>query len=54
MTKMQTMNGRSIDQAHEERLRRCAELGQVVPIDKPRIRVHYEQMAAELLAEQAA
>lgn len=42
-----------MDREHAERLQRCAELGQVVRIDKPRIRLHYEQMAAELLAKQA-
>jgi hypothetical protein len=50
MTTIPTRQAAQLDREHKERLQRCAELGQVVPIDKPRIRVHYEQMAAELLA----
>ena len=51
MTTRPTKQAPQLDREHEERLRLCAELGRVVPIDKPRIRRHYEQMAAELLAE---
>lgn len=53
MTTIQTMNGAPIDQAHEERLQRCAELGEVTRIDKPRIRAYYEQLARQVQAEKS-
>jgi hypothetical protein len=51
MTTINKKQADPIDLAHAERLRRCAELGQVAPIDKPRTREHYEQMLAQLQAE---
>lgn len=51
MASLSMLQDVSIEQAHQERLQRCAELGQVVPIDKPRIRVVYEQLAGQQLAE---
>lgn len=51
MNKLPEHQGHTIDQAHEDRLQRCADLGQVVPIDKKRCREHLEAMAAQLLRE---
>jgi hypothetical protein len=51
MNKVPEPQGRTIDQSHEDRLRHCAELGQVVPVDKKRCREHLEAMATQLLRE---
>lgn len=51
MTTINYKQDRQFDLAHEERLQRCAELGQVVPINKPRARQHCEAMAAQVQAQ---
>lgn len=40
------------EQSHADRIEICAQLGQIVPIDKKHCRAHYEGIVAELRAEQ--
>jgi hypothetical protein len=47
MTTIKTKTGETPVQQYAERLQRCADLGQIVPIDKARCRAHYEAMAAQ-------
>jgi hypothetical protein len=50
MTKRSASPYDTLEQAHEERIQRCAELGQIVPINKVKCRQHYEGIMAELNA----
>lgn len=40
------------EQSHDDRIEICAQLGQIVPIDKKHCLAHYEGIVAELRADQ--
>lgn len=42
------------DREYMERLTLCAELGQIVPLDRARLRQHYEGLVAEASADALA
>ena len=50
MTTITNNQDKQFDLTHDERVRRCAEVGQVVPINKPHARQHYEAMDEQLPA----
>lgn len=54
MTTINNNQQPDFDPEHEERLQRCAELGQIVPINKGKILRHYQGMVNEVRGEAAA